>query len=97
MSEIELVFRRAEFLCSGSLYSMFFLEKKLYLIQVLNQYLLNEKDDTCPFEDTNLSAWIELSLWRCKRCHEHSMVKFVSARGYPILPLCVRIPEQVWA
>ena len=30
--------------------------KKLYLIQVLNQYLLNEKDDTCPFEDTNLSA-----------------------------------------
>ena len=27
MSEIELVFRRAEFLCSGSVYSMFFLEK----------------------------------------------------------------------
>ena len=58
MSEIELVFRRAEFLCSGSLYSMFFLEKTLYLIQVLNQYLLNEKDDTCPFEETNLSAWL---------------------------------------
>ena len=30
--------------------------------------------------DTNLSAWIELSLWRSKRCHEHSMVKFESMR-----------------
>ena len=28
MSEIKLVFRRAEFLCSGSLYSMRFFEKK---------------------------------------------------------------------
>ena len=46
MSEIELVSRRAEFLCSGSLYSMLLFEK-LYLIQIFNQYLLDEKDDTC--------------------------------------------------
>ena len=55
MSEIELVFRRAEFRCSGSLYSMHLL-KKLYLIQISNQYLLNKKDDTCRPMDTNLSA-----------------------------------------
>ena len=36
MSEIELVFRRAEFRGSGSLYSML-LFKKLYLIQIFNQ------------------------------------------------------------
>ena len=36
MSEIELVFRRAEFRGSGSLYSMH-LFKKLYLIQIFNQ------------------------------------------------------------
>ena len=55
MSEIELVFRRAEFRCSGSLYSML-LFKKLYLIQIFDQYLLNQKDDTCRPIDTNLSA-----------------------------------------
>ena len=49
MSEIELVFRRAQFRCSGSLYS-------------------------------NTFAWIEISLWRSKRYHERSMVKFVSTR-----------------
>ena len=36
MSEIELVFRRAEFRGSGSLYSML-LFKKLYLIQIFNK------------------------------------------------------------
>ena len=61
MSEIELVFRRAELRCSGSLYSML-LFKKMYLIQIFNQYLLNKKDDTCRPMDTNLSVWIELSL-----------------------------------
>ena len=38
MSEIELVFRRAERRCSGSLFSML-LFKKLYLMQIFNQYL----------------------------------------------------------
>ena len=47
--------------------------------------------------DTNLSAWIELSVWRSKRCHEHSMVKFVSTRVYLIPHTCVCITEQVWA
>ena len=61
MSEIELVFRRAELRCSGSLYSML-LFKKMYLIQIFNQYLLNKKDDTCRPMDTNLSVLIELSL-----------------------------------
>ena len=61
MSEIELVFRRAELRCSGSLYSML-LFKKMYLIQIFNQYLLNKKDDICRPMDTNLSVWIELSL-----------------------------------
>ena len=55
MSQIELVFRRAEFRFSGSLYSMRLL-KKLYLIQIFNQDLLNKKDDTCRPMDTNLSA-----------------------------------------
>ena len=55
MSQIELVFRRAEFRCSESLYSMHLL-KKLYLIQIFNQYLLNKKDDTCRPMDTILSA-----------------------------------------
>ena len=50
-------FRRAEFRCCGSLYSML-LFKKLYLIQIFNQYLLNKKDDTYRPMDTNLSAWI---------------------------------------
>ena len=36
--EIELVFRRAERRCSGSLFSML-LFKKLYLMQIFNQYL----------------------------------------------------------
>ena len=96
MSEIELVFPRAELRCSGSLYSML-LFKKMYLIQIFNKYLLNKKDDTCRPMDTNLSAWIELSIWRSKRCHEHSMVKFVSTRGYLIPHVCVCITEQVWA
>ena len=95
MSEIELVFWRAEFRCSGSMYLML-LFKKLYLIQIFNQYLLNKKDDTLRPMDTNLSTWIELSLWRSKRCHEHSMVKFVSTRGYPIPHICVCITEQVY-
>ena len=43
------------------------------------------------------SAWIELSIWRCKRCHEHSMVKFVSTHDYLIPPRCVSISEQAWA
>ena len=54
-SEIEMVFRRAERRCSGSLFSMF-LFKKLYLMQAFNQYLLNKKDDTCPLLDTNIYA-----------------------------------------
>ena len=94
-SEIELVFRLAERQCSESLFSMF-LFKKLYLMQVFNQYLLNKKDDTCPLLDTNIYAWIELSIWRRKRCHVHSMVKFVSTRDYLIPTICVCIPEQVW-
>ena len=61
MSEIELVFRRAELRCSGPLYSML-LFKKMYLIQIFNQYLLNKKDDTCRPMDTNLSVLIESSL-----------------------------------
>ena len=93
MSQIELVFRRAEFRFSGSLYSMRLL-KKLYLIQIFNQDLLNKKDDTCRPMDTNLSAWIKLSIWRSKRCHEHSMVKFVSTRGYLITPICMCITKQ---
>ena len=44
--------------------------------------------------DSNLSAYIESSLWRCKRCHEHSMVKFVSTRGYLITPICMCITKQ---
>ena len=93
-SEIELVFRRAERRCSGSLFSMF-LFKKLNLMQAFNQYLLNKKDDTCPLLDTNIYAWIELSIGRRKRCHVHSMVKFVSTRDYLIPTICVCIPEQV--
>ena len=40
--KIELVFRRAERRCSGSLFSML-LFKKLYLMQIFSQYLLNKK------------------------------------------------------
>ena len=36
--------------------------KKMYLIQIFNQYLLNKKDDTCRPMDTNLSARIKLSI-----------------------------------
>ena len=36
--------------------------QKFYWIQIFNQYLLNKKDDTCPLLDTNISAWIELTL-----------------------------------
>ena len=38
MFEIELVFRQAEPQCSGSLFPML-LFKKLYLMQIFNQYL----------------------------------------------------------
>ena len=62
MFEVELVFRWAERRCSGSLFSML-LFKKLYLIQIFNQYLLNKKDDSCPLSDTNISAWIEFNLF----------------------------------
>ena len=48
-------FRRAELRCSKSLYSML-LFKKLYLIQIFYQYLLNKNYDTCPLLDTNLPA-----------------------------------------
>ena len=61
MSEIDLVFRGAERRCSGSLFSML-LFKKVYWMQIFNQYLFNKKDDTCPLSDTNISASIELSL-----------------------------------
>ena len=90
------VFVGAEFRCNRSLYSMLLFEI-LYLIQIFDQNLLNKKDDTCRPMDTNLSAWIELSVWRSKRCHEHSMVKFVSTRVYLIHHICVCITEQVWA
>ena len=94
MFEIELVFRRAERRCSGSLFSML-LFKKLYLIQIFNQYLLNKKDDSCPLLHTNISAWIEFNLFEgVKKCHEHSMVKFVSTRDYLIPPLCIFLAEQ---
>ena len=82
-----IVLRRAEFRCSES----------LVFHSNLQSVLLNKKDDTCPPVDTNLSVSIELSLWRCKRCHEHSMVKFVFTRGYLIPHICVCITEQVWA
>ena len=88
LSEIELAFRRAGRQCSGSLFSMLRF-KKLYWMQIFNQYLSNKNDDTCPLLNTNISAWIELSLWRCKRCYEHSTVKFVSTRDYLIPPLCL--------
>ena len=61
MSEIELVFRRADFRCNGSLYSMF-LFKNGFLIKIYKKYLLNKKDDTCRSMDSNLSAYIESSL-----------------------------------
>ena len=41
MSEIELVFRRAEFRCSGSLFRCPYL--KLYFIQICNQYFWIKK------------------------------------------------------
>ena len=99
LSEIELVFRRAERQCSGSLFSML-LFKKLYLTQIFNQYLsikrmIHVQMYVCM--DTNIAAWIELSLGRCKRCHEHSMVNFVSMRDYLIPLICVYIPERVRA
>ena len=36
--------------------------QKLYWIPIFNQYLLNKNDDTCPLLDTNISAWIDLTL-----------------------------------
>ena len=96
MSEMELVFRRAERRCSGSLFSML-LFIKLYRMQIFNQYLLNKKDDTCLLLNTNIAASIELSLWRFKRCPEHLMVKFVSTLDYLIPPISNCIPERAWA
>ena len=63
MSEIELVFRRAERQCSGSLFSML-LCTKLYLMQIFNQYLsikrmIHVQMYVCM--DTNIAAWIKLS------------------------------------
>ena len=80
VSETELVFRRVERRCSGSLFSMLIF-KKIVFDANYNQYLLNKKDDT------NIPAWIELSLWRCKRCYGHLMLKFVSTRDYLIPPI----------
>ena len=51
--------------------------KIVFYSNLRQSILLNKKVDTCPLVDKNLSAWIELSVWRCKRCYEHSMVKFV--------------------
>ena len=75
MSEIELVFRRAEFRCRDLCFRCSYL--KIVIHSNLQSILLNKKVDTCPLVDKNLSAWIELSVWRCKRCYEHLMVKFV--------------------
>ena len=99
MSEIELVFQRAERQCSGSLFSML-LFKKLYLMQIFNQYLsvkrmIHVQMYVCM--DTNIAAWIELSLRRCKRCHEHSMINFISMRDCLIPLICIYIPERVRA
>ena len=82
-----IVFRRAEFRCSGSLFSMLLYKNCISFKFTIDNF--EKKDDTCPLVDTTLSAWIELSLGRCKRCHEHSMVKFVTTRGYLLLPSCV--------
>ena len=95
MSEIELFSGELSFDVADLCFPCSYI--KIVFHSNLQSITLNKKDDTCPLVDTNLSAWIELSLWRCKRCHEHSMVKFVSTRGYLILPLYVCVTEQVWA
>ena len=95
MSEIELFSGELSFDVADLCFRCSYI--KIVFHSNLQSITLNKKDDTCPLVDTNLSAWIELSLWRCKRCHEHSMVKFVSTRGYLILPLYVCVTEQVWA
>ena len=38
-----------------------------------------KKDDTCSPLDSNLTAWIELPLWRCKRCHKHANLTYTSS------------------
>ena len=58
MSEIELVFRQAERQCSGSLFSML-LFKKLYLMQIFNQYLYLKRMIHVHLLDTDITAWIE--------------------------------------
>ena len=90
MNQLLIVLRRAEFRCSESLFSMLLFKNCIsFTIYNLQSILLNKKDDTCPPEFTNLSASIELSLWRRRRCCEHSMVKFVSTRGHLIPHICV--------
>ena len=95
MSEIELFSGELSFDVADLCFPCSYI--KIVFHSNLQSIALNRKDDTCLLVDANLSAWIELSLWRCKRCHEHSMVKFVSTRGYLILPLYVCVTEQVWA
>ena len=58
MSEIELVFRRAGRQCSRSLFSML-LFKKLYLMQIFNQYLYLKRMIHIHLLDTDITAWIE--------------------------------------
>ena len=58
MFEIELVFRQAERQCSGSLFSML-LFKKLYLMQIFNQYLYLKRMIHVHLLDTDITAWIE--------------------------------------
>ena len=95
MSEVELFCGELSFGAVNLCFRCSYL--KIVFHSNLQSVLLNKKDDTCPPVDTNLSVSIELSLWRCKRCHEHSMVKFVFTLGYLIPHICVCITEQVWA
>ena len=87
MSEVELFCGELSFGAVNLCFRCSYL--KIVFHSNLQSVLLNKKDDTCPPVDTNLSLSIELSLWRCKRCHEHSMVKFVFTRGYLIPHICV--------
>ena len=95
MSEVELFCGELSFGAVNLCFRCSYL--KIVFHSNLQSVLLNKKDDTYPPVDTNLSVSIELSLWRCKRCHEHSMVKFIFTRGYLIPHICVCITEQVWA
>ena len=87
MSEIELFSGELSFGAVNLCFRCSYL--KIVFHSNLQSILLNKKDDTCPPEFTNLSASIELSLWRRRRCCEHSMVKFVSTRGHLIPHICV--------